>query len=203
MKRIITLITIAAICFTAFAEDAITPMESAKSIFSLNVGFVSDGHNSHGYGVFIKSASFLGSGPFYYGFGSLLGGFVTTKENFFETGVLIGYNSILGSSNLDLDIFLDFLITGGRINQETNIYQAEAPALHVGLSLGFPALSDVDGAITIAPVIRPYNMQTGAWDFSRSYINLSLALRFKSYSLREKHSWSESIESVNRKGENR
>ncbi len=103
---------------------------------------------------------------------------------------------------MDLDLFLDFLVIGGRIEQETLLYRAEAPALHLGISLGFPASSDVDGAATIAPVIRPYNLQSGVWDFSRSYINFSFALRFKSFSLREHHSWSESGELVNTRGEN-
>jgi hypothetical protein len=205
MKRFIALIIIAAVCFTVIAEEVdnkITSLESERSIISLNVGFVSDGYDSHGYGVFIKSASFFSDGPFYYGFGSLFGSFVTTKEAFFETGFLVGYNKILDNTELDFDLFLDILVTGGRINQETLIYQAEAPALHFGLSLGFPASLDIDGAISIAPVIRPYNIQTRTWDFSRSYINLSFALRFKSYSLREQHPWSESFGSANTKGGN-
>jgi hypothetical protein len=173
-----------------------------RSIMAVNVGFVSDGNNSHGYGVFLKSASFSDNGPFYYGFGSMFGSFVSTKETFFETGLLIGYNKILDNTVFDVDVFFDFLVTGGRINQETMTYQAEAPALHLGLSMGFSALSDFDGAVTIAPVIRPYNMQTRAWDFSRTYINLSFALRFKSYSLREQHSWSEFIESTDTIGGN-
>lgn len=59
-----------------------------------------------------------------------------------------------------------------------------------------------DAITTTAPVIRPYNIQNRTWDFSRSYINLSFALRFKSYSLREQHSWSESFGSANTKGGN-
>ena len=205
MKKIITLLTIAAVCFTAIAEEAGNNkifMESNRAIMSVNVGFVRDGSNNNGYGVFIKSTSFIGDEPFYFGFGSLFGEFVNIKEAFFETGLLVGYTKMLDNTDLDLDLFLDFLIMGGRINQESLAYQAEAPALHTGLSLGFPASSDIDGAITIAPVIRPYNMETGTWDFSRSYINLSFALRFKSYSLREQHSWSEFIESTNIKGGN-
>ena len=205
MKRFITSIIIAAVCFTAIAEEAgnsKTAVESDRSIMSLNVGFVSDGSKGHGYGVFIKSASFFEDGPLYYGFGSLFGEFVSTKEAFFETGLLVGYNKMLDNTDLDLDLFLDFLVIGGRINQESMIYQAEAPALHMGLSLGFPASSDIDGAVTIAPVIRPYNIQTGTWEFSRSYINLSFTLRFKSYSLRAQHLWSESFDMANTKAAN-
>jgi hypothetical protein len=205
MKRFITLIMIAVVSFTVIAEETenrIATLKPAKSIFSLNVGLVSDGYDNQGYGVFIKSASFIGDGPFYYGFGSLFGSFVTANEAFFETGILVGYNKIIENTDLDLDLFLDLLVTGGRINLETQIYQAEAPALHAGLSLGFPATSDIDGAVTIAPVLRPYNMQIGTWDFSRSYINLSFTLRFKSYSLIEQHSWSDSIEFANKKENN-
>ena len=203
MKRFIALMLIAVVSFSVIAEEVErTALKPERSIFALNVGIVSNGDDSHGYGVFIKSASFTGNGPFYYGFGSLFGSFVTTKEAFFETGLLIGYNKLINNTELDLDLFLDFLVIGGRINQESMIYQAEAPALHMGLSLGFPALSDTDGAVTIAPVIRPYNNQTSTWDFSRSYINLSFALRFKLYSSRERHSWSEFIDSTDSKGEN-
>ena len=161
-------------------------------MFSLHVGFASDLNGGQGYSVFIKSATFFEESPFYYGFGSLFGDFSTTKENFFETGVLVGYNGNLGDTNLYYDLFLDFLITGGRINKETSLYQAEAPALHMGLSLGFPASSDIDGALSIAPVIRPYNLQTQTWDFSRSYINLSLSLQVKSFFLVERQSWPDS-----------
>jgi hypothetical protein len=205
MKRFFLLIILAVICFSAIAEEVENNpavLKSDRSIMSLNAGFVSDGSDGHGYGVFLKSASFVGDRSLYYGFGSLFGSFVTTKENFFETGFLVGYNKISENTELDVDLFLDFLITGGRINKETLIYQPEAPALHVGLSLGFPAMSDIAGALSIAPVIRPYNLQTGAWDFSRSYINISFALRIKSYSLREQHRWSEFIESTNTTKEN-
>ena len=205
MKIGIALVMFAAACFTVFARDAEpsgTALEPARSVFSMDVGFVSDGHEGHGYAGFIKSATFLDQGPFYYGFGSLFGNFATTGEAFFETGLLVGYKRILGDTGLDIDVTLDLLVTGGRINQETLMYQAEAPALHLGLSMGFFALSDIDCAISIAPVIRPYNLQAKTWDFSRSYIILSFALRIKSYALVERHPWSESISTANIQGEN-
>lgn len=203
MKFLFALMMITVVSFSVIAEEAEkAALNPARSIMALNGGIVSNGNDSHGYGIFIKSATFTGSGPFYYGFGSMFGSFVTTKEAFFETGLLIGYNKIIDNTKFDIDLFFDFLLTGGRINQETMIYQAESPALHMGLSLGFPALSDIDGAITIAPVIRPYNLQTKAWDFSRSYINLAFAIRFKSYTLQEQHSWFEFNESTNTKGRN-
>jgi hypothetical protein len=197
MRISIAMMVFAVVCVTAgFAVDSEplgTTLEPARSIFSIDVGFASDGHDAHGYAGFIKSATFLNEGPLYYGFGSLFGTFVTTGEAFFETGLLVGYNRNLGESGLALDLFLDLLATGGRINQETSSYQAEAPALHLGLSLAFPAYSDIDCAISIAPVIRPYNLQDRTWDFSRSYVNVSLALRLKSYALVEQRRWSESI----------
>ena len=205
MKISIALVMFAAVCFTVSAGDAEpsgTTLEPSKSIFSMDVGFVSDGHDGSGYAGFIKSATFLDQGPFYYGFGSLFGNFATTGEAFFETGLLVGYNQVLGNTGLDIDIFLDLLATGGRINQETLMYQAEAPALHLGLSMGFFALSDFDCAISVAPVIRPYNLQNGTWDLSRSYVILSLSLRFKSFALVERHRWSESITTANTQGEN-
>jgi len=203
MKISIAIVMFAAACFTVFAQDAepskTTPVP-AKSIFSTDVGFVSDGYDGRGYVGFIKSATFIDDGPFYYGFGSLFGGFLTTGETFFETGLLAGYNRPLGNTGFDIDVCMDFLATGGRINEETLMYTAEAPALHMVLTLGFPALSDIDGAISVAPVIRPYNLQTNSWDFSRSYIILSIALRFKSYALVERHRWSESISTTATQG---
>ena len=206
MKISIALIMLAAACFTVSAGDAEpsgASLEPARSVFSVDVGFVSDGHDGRGYAGFIKSATFLDDGPFYYGFGSLFGSFVTTGEAFFETGLLVGYNRNLGDTGLDIDAFLDLLITGGRINPEAGTYRGEAPALHMGLSLGFFALSDIACALSVAPVIRPYNLQTEAWDFSRSYINFSFALRLKSYALVEQHRWSESITTTNTPEENR
>ena len=205
MKKIIALIMLAAACFSVSAENTENTgsvLETARSIFSVDVGFVNDGQGGLGYAGFIKSATFIEDSPFYYGFGSLFGGFTTLKENFFETGLLIGYNRNLGNTGLDVDLFMDFLVTGGRISQETLKYQAEAPALHTGISLGFPALSNIDCALSVAPVIRPYNLQTKTWDFSRSYINLSIALRFKSYALVEQRHWSEFSKSAKTKEEN-
>lgn len=120
----------------------------------------------------------------------MFGDLVTIKENFFETGLFMGYHDFIGDSGLDFDVFLDVIVTGGRINHETNSYRAEAPALHPGISIGFPAMSDIDAALTFAPVIRPYNAASGSWDFSSSYLNASIALRVKSYAEIKKLPWS-------------
>jgi len=184
MKRLVVIIVMALTCFTISAqvnEGNLSTTVPKKSIFSIDVGYVTDGTAGHGYGAFIKSSSFFGDGPVYYGFGSLFGDFITIKENFFETGILLGYNDVIGNTDLDYDLFLDFLITGGRINQETNSFRAEAPALHTGLSIGFPAYSSIDGALSIASIIRPYNSLTGVWEFSRSYFYLGFSLRAKSF----------------------
>ena len=203
MKKIIVLFVLSAACFSVFAEEAGhtgSDLVGARSVFSVDAGCVSDGRDGLGYVGFIKSATFLNDSPFYYGFGSLFGGFITTGENFFETGLLAGYSRNLGETGFDLDFFLDFLVTGGRISQETLLYRSEAPALHMGLTLGFSAFSDIDCAVSLAPVIRPYNLQAGTWDFSRSYIILSFALRFKSYALVEQRRWAESITTVSTRG---
>ena len=201
MNRFITILVFAITCTIAGAQDAGTERPSAepvRSIFSIDAGFTSDGRSGHGYGIFIKSSSFIGDGPFYYGFGSIFGDFITTKENFFETGLFLGYNDLIGDTGLDIDIFLDLIATGGRIDQETKLYRAEAPALHPGISVGFPVMSNFDAALTFAPVIRPYDAYTGNWDFSRSYYNVSLALKFKSYLEATKLSWNKS--SIKREG---
>ncbi|MBI9104630.1 MAG: hypothetical protein JEY99_19595 [Spirochaetales bacterium] len=203
MKRFFVMFLIVLACSIVNAQDLegseAGPVIS-KSIFSIDVGYVGDGGTGHGYAVFIKSSSFIGEGPVYYGFGSLCGGFITTKETFFETGLFIGYNDFIGTTGLDFDIFLDLIVTGGRIYQETNSYRGEAPAIHTGFSLGFPATSDIDGALTLAPVIRPYNSLTGEWDFSRSYLTASFAIRFKSNMEVKKIAWNYSSKTVESKG---
>ncbi|TFH05096.1 MAG: hypothetical protein E4H09_02585 [Spirochaetales bacterium] len=200
MKISIALAMFALVCLSAFAGEPDAPtavLEPARSIFSVELGFVSDGHDGQGYAGSIRSATFFNDGPLYYGFSSLFGNFVTTREAFFETGLLVGYNRSLGDSGLSLDVFLDLLATGGRIDQETLTYRGEAPALHLGLSLGFLALSDIDCTVSVAPVIRPYNLQARTWDFSRSYTIVSFAVRLKSYALVEEHQWSESVITTN------
>ncbi len=204
MKRLMVsllLIMSCSLLFSQTQETNSTNFETSRSMFSLDVGVAGDLNGGLGYSAFIKSATGIKDTPFYYGFGSLLGQFLTTHESFFETGVLIGYTREIEDTNLYYDLFLDFLITGGRIHSDTSLYQAEAPALHLGMSIGFPSSSDIDGALSLAPVIRPYNLKTGAWDFSRSYINLSLTFRMKSLTYGKQLPWSESNESKNIKGE--
>ena len=195
MKRFIAVITVALICSIINAQGNQGSKETpvpGKSIFSIDAGYAGDGGDGHGYGVFIKSSTFIGDGHVYYGFGSMFGDFITIKENFFETGFFIGYNDFIGNTGLDFDLFLDVVATGGRINYETMSYRAESPALHPGISLGFPASSDIDCAITFAPVIRPYNALTGEWDFSRSYFTATAAVRLKSHVEMTKLPWNNS-----------
>lgn len=196
MKTIAAVLFLSLLSFSLFAGDegaSGTELEPVRGIFSVDAGMVHDGRDGAGYAGFIKSLTFLDNGPFYYGFASLFGSFTTAGEDFFESGLLVGYKRDLGKSGLDLDIFLDLLLIGGRINQETLTYRGEAPALHLGLSLGFPTFSNIDGALSVAPVIRPYNLHSGSWDFSGSYLVLSLSLRFKSFMLIEKHNWEETL----------
>lgn len=203
MKRFAVILMVALFCSIIYAQEVEggrTALSLGKSIFSIDVGFASDGRSGHGYGMFIKSTSFVGGSPVYYGFGSIFGEFTTIKENFFETGFFIGYNDFIGETELDFDIFLDVIATGGRISQETMSYRGEAPALHPGVSLGFPASSDIDGALTFAPVIRPYNALTGEWDFSRSYFTATLAIRFKSFAEMKKLPWNYSSITMIKKG---
>ena len=192
MRRFIVIICIAigSILWAKEFQTEETGSALKKSIFSIETGIATDGKTGHGYSVFIKSSSFIGDSLIYYGFSSLFGSFITTQETFFETGLLLGYHNLLGPLGIDFDAFLDFIITGGRINQESAVYRGEAPAIHLGLSLGLPASSNIDGALTVAPVLRPYNMKTGEWDFSRSYFTAGFALRFKSYAEVKKLPWS-------------
>ncbi len=203
MKRLLVSMLLVVSCSVLFSqtqEISIDSFETTRSMFSLDAGLAADVSGGKGYSVFIKSAAYIGNRPFYYGFGSLLGTFTNTRESFFDTGLLFGYTNEIDDSNLYYDLFLDLLITGGRINSETSLYQAEAPALHLGFSLGFPASSNIDGALSISPVIRPYNLTTREWDFSRSYINLGLTLHIKSLVFGKKIPWSAFNQSTNLKG---
>lgn len=189
MRRVLMMLVIAAACFMALGADE--TRLPARSIFSIDAGYAGDGQGGHGFSVFIKSASFIGTSPFYYGFGSISGSFVTTNEAFFETGLMAGYAGQFGSMNFGYDLFIDVLPFGGRIETGTMLVRKEAPAIHLGTSLAFPAGSDMDGTISISPVIRPYDSQAGEWNFRRSYVMVSLALRFKSYMLVEQRSWAD------------
>ncbi len=204
MKRL-TVLVLLIICSTLLystpQEIDLGSLQSSRSMFSLSTGYASDLSGAQGYSAFIKSSSFIGESPFYYGFASLLGMFSTTDESFFETGVLFGYTDEIDDTNLYYDLFFDLLVTGGRINNATSTYQASAPALHLGMALGFPSTSDIDGAISIAPVIRPYNQQTGLWDFSRSYINLGVTFNMKSLIVGKQLPWKEFHESAKSEGE--
>ena len=203
MKRS-TVLVLLIICSTLLyaMPQEIDPgsLQSSRSMFSLSAGYAASLSGAQGYSACIKSSSFIGESPFYYGFASLLGMFSTTDESFFETGVLFGYTGEINDTNLYYDLFFDLLVTGGRINNTTSTYQAEAPALHLGMALGFPASSDIDGAISIAPVIRPYNQQTGLWDFSRSYINLGVTFNMKSLIVGKQLPWKEFQESAKSSG---
>lgn len=205
MKRLTVSVLLIICCTILYSQPQDTDpssLEISRSMFSLSAGYAADLSGGQGYSAFIKSSTFIGESPFYYGFGSLLGVFSNTEESFFETGVLIGYTKDIEGTNLYYDLFLDLLVTGGRITNTTSLYQSEAPALHLGMSLGFPASSDIDGSISIAPVIRPYNQKTGLWDFSRSYINLSLNLNMKSMILGKQIPWEGSYEPSQNKGVN-
>jgi hypothetical protein len=183
------MLMIAATCSMVLkAEDARVP---SRSILSIDAGYAGDGHGGHGFGFFIKSASYIGTTPFYFGFGSISGSFATINEAFFETGLMAGYAGQIGLTGSGFDLFIDLLPFGGRVAMTTMLFRQEAPAVHLGASLAFPAGEDMDATISIAPVLRPYDSSAGEWNFSRSYVMVSLALRFKSYLLVERRSWAE------------
>jgi hypothetical protein len=203
MRIILILFITAAFSFGVFAEESgngKSVQKPVKSIFSLDAGYAGNGAGGHGYAVFLKTAKFLNEKPYYLGFGSLFGEFSTIGEIFFETGVLVGYSKNLGTSGWDIDVYLDFLLTGGRIEKETMIFRSEAPALHAGISLGFPTFLGMDGALWAAPVIRPYDARSGTWDFSRSYVSIGFSLRLKSFALIEQRPWSDSFTPHQAKG---
>lgn len=192
MRRISIAFLFLFICSLLFSTDPQkreSPFSYSKSMLCAHVGYAADLAGGQGVTVFIKSASFLDDSRFYYGFGSLLGSFPDTDESLFETGLLIGYVDDIGQTDLYYDLFVDLLLTGGRITGGSSVYRAEAPALHLGASLGFPASSGIDGSLSIAPVIRPYDKQTGLWDFSRSYLNLSVNISMKSMNETRSVSW--------------
>ncbi len=204
MKRF-TVSVLLILCFTLlYSQPLDTEAGSPKisrSRFSVHAGYAAELSGAQGYSVFLKSSTFIGESPFYYGFGSLIGGFSQTEESFFETGVLFGFTGDIEDTNLYYDLCFDLLPFGGRINNTTSIYQGEAPALHLGMTLGMPTSSNFDWAISIAPVIRPYDRESELWNFSRSYINLGLNFSMKSRKLATSIPWKDSDGPLHGKGE--
>lgn len=175
---------------TLGAQDLIPPKVPIKSIFSLSAGYTSDYGDHKGWSLFIKSMSFLGKSPWYYGFGSTTGAVGT--DSIFETSFLAGWNSSVGGTDLGLDACLNIVLFGGRVNGETMIFRAEAPAFQPMLGLSIPANASLDVQLTAAPLIRPYDLLNGRWDFSRSYLTFSFSLRFKNYLEAEILPWAQS-----------
>jgi hypothetical protein len=56
-------------------------LEPSRSIFSLTGGYLSDYGAGAGWALIIRSMIFIGMSPFYYGFGSTMGSFLSTKES--------------------------------------------------------------------------------------------------------------------------
>jgi hypothetical protein len=82
-----------------------------------------------------------------------------------------GFDSIFGS----------FISTGQAITETGGFigYCRSIPGTNLGFSK--PYSSDLGLQVSFAPVVRPYNLQTGKWDFSGSYFIFSLSADVRSF----------------------
>ncbi len=163
-----------------------------RSSFSLNSGWLNDGGAGNGWGLIIRSKSFIGMTPLYYGIGSTLGSFVSTGESIFETSGFFGYEAPIAQGPLGLDACLNIIVTGGRVDSSLH-YRAESPALQPILALSFPAAADMDLSLFAAPVLRPYDLGSGTWGLSRSYLLAGIAFQAKTFLMTRKLAWLESL----------
>jgi hypothetical protein len=184
-KRILLAFIAAAASMTfataASAEDETRPEPvPVRSITSLEAGYATDGGSARGIAGNFKTVSFIGASDFYWGFTSMFGYFVSTKESLTENGVVLGFQRPIPGTDVGMDLSLGLLLFGGRID-DSDHWQADAPAVQPSLGFSVPFSSELGVKAFFAPVIRPYNLDTGEWEFSRSYLVCSLSLEYRSF----------------------
>ncbi len=169
-------------CITGVFADEKSPEEPipVKSITSLEAGYVTDGGSANGIVGNFKTISFFGLSDFYWGFSSIFGRFISTKEDITENGVLFGFQRSIPGTDVGLDLSLGVLLFGGRID-DSDHWTADAPAIQPSIGFSIPFSSDFGVKASFAPVIRPYDLDDGEWNFSRSYLVCSLSLEYRSF----------------------
>jgi hypothetical protein len=163
-----------------------------RSTTSLTVGYAWDEESGHGVVMTMRGAAFPNDGPWYFGFGSLSGYFFSTREALMETCLFAGWDGFLGGG-AELDACLGIILSGARLERDDDrlIYRSEGPALQPSLGICLPISENADVSISAAPVIRPYDLRSGTWALSRSYIVFSASLRLKNRFLVERLPWNE------------
>jgi hypothetical protein len=177
------------------ADEGLSPASPVsrqlqRSIASFLIGYAWDYDSGYGMSWTIRGMSFFWESPFYYGMGSISGVFFSTEESFTDTCLFAGWNGPIGGG-AELDASLGFVVAGARIVPSDGRleYRAEGPAIMPSLGLSIPVLEGADVMISASPLIRPYDLKSGAWGLSRSYLVLSASVRIKQRLLVEKKSW--------------
>ena len=180
-----------------FAEAGSIPGEPGartlrRSIASATVGYAWDYGSGQGIFTTTRGLNFIKDSPFYYGFGSVSGWFFSTGESFAETCLFAGWNGPAGGG-AEVDAFLSLVPTGARIEPRDGrlVFRPEGPAIQPSLGICVPVSVNVDVSISSAPMIRPYDLQSGTWGLSRSYLTLSASARIKLRELVEKRPWND------------
>ncbi len=165
-----------------FAEEP-SPQQPipVKSISSLEAGYVTDGGDARGIVGNFKTITFFGASDLYWGFSSMFGSFISTEESITENGLLVGFQREIPGTDIGLDLSLGVLLFGGRID-DSDHWTADAPAIQPSIGFSIPFSSEFGVKASFAPVIRPYNLDTGEWELSRSYLVCSLSLEYRSFS---------------------
>ncbi len=180
LTAIAVIVSMACITGVFADEESSEKPIPVKSITSLEAGFVTDGGSARGIVGNFKTISFFGLSDFYWGFSSIFGSFISTDESITENGLLVGFQREIPGTDIGLDLSLGVLLFGGRI-VDSDHWQTDAPAIQPCIGFSIPFSSDFGVKASFAPVIRPYNLDTGEWEFSRSYIMCSLSLELRSF----------------------
>jgi hypothetical protein len=177
----------------ACALTAEEPPKPSRTVFNLTGGLAMDGRSNEAWILQIKSFTYIGESPWYWGMGSTMGEFVSTHSSIAETLMIAGYCAPINGSELGLDLSLILIPYGNRVDMATKKYLSESPAVEPHASLTFPAANDFDVTLGAWATLRPYDVVDGKWDFGRSYWGASIALDMKTYALIQRKPWAESM----------
>jgi len=173
------------------AEEPTNRLSPVKSMMSFDTGYATDGQAGQGIVGCFKSMTFFGRSDFYWGFTSIFGSFTSTGQTLTETGLLFGCSGPIAATDIGFDLSLNVIPFGGRVDTRTTTWQSDAPAIQPSVGFSVPYSSDFGVQVGFAPVVRPYNLQTGRWDFSRSYFIFSLAVELRSFARVMQGHWAE------------
>lgn len=177
--------------WTIHAETNSSSPKIQKHMLELYAGYALDMNGRSGLSVMLDATSFLGDSPYYLGIKNILS--FQHPWSCTDLSLVFGYNAKLFIKELGVNCFIgpDY---GLRLNGPEKSFNIEALGIHTGIGIRFLYNSDTDVALTFAPVIRPYNNETGLWDFQKTYFNIMLSVNFKTLQSSSPGRWSDSEE---------